>query len=342
MRNFIIYLFLLSGMLPFSAGAEPLALQDKAPARYVVVPGDTLWGISARFLKDPWRWPEIWGMNKAQIRDPQWIYPGDVIVLGIENGKPRLGIESGGTEKKLETVRLTPGIRIRDLGRAIPSIPLSAIGPFLSKMRIVDGKVWDDAPEIVASEGNREIMGTGNFGYVKGLQGDGISWDIYGNPRELKDPASGKTLGLQVDYLGSAKLVRAGKPAKIEVVHSVVEIGTGARLLPAMEPSVTHFVPHAPDGMVRGIIFPQSDGYADIGQNDVVAIDLGKNEGLELGDVLAVYHSEDKGMSGEEGQALPPERIGLVMVFRIYDKVSFALVVSSERTIHAGDTVRTP
>ncbi|HQT27043.1 MAG TPA: LysM domain-containing protein [Burkholderiales bacterium] len=329
-------------MLAFSAGAAPLTLQDKAPSRYVVVPGDTLWGISARFLKDPWRWPEIWGMNREEIKNPELIYPGDVIVLGSENGKPRLRLESGGGAGKLETIRLSPSIQIRDLGRAIPSIPLSSIGPFLSKIRIIDSQTWDSAPDIVASEGNREIIGTGDFGYVSGLEGSGISWDIYGNPRELKDPASGKSLGMEVDYLGSAKLVREGKPAKIEVVRSVIEIGVGDRLLPTMEPSVTHFVPHAPDKMVKGIIFPQDDGYSDIGQNDVVAVDLGKSDGLELGDVLAVYRAGDQAMSGEQQLTLPPERIGLVMVFRIYDRISFALVVRSEHTIHAGDTVRTP
>ena len=347
MRNFIIYLFFLSGLLPSLAHAEVLQLRDKVPTRYVVVRGDTLWGISARFLKNPWKWPEIWGMNKNEIKNPQLIYPGDVIVLENENGNPRLRIESKdqGAEKPqtLETVRLSPGIQIRDLGRAIPSIPLSVIGPFLSRTQIVDEKAWDNAPRLVAGEGERDILGTGDSGYVTGLPENGaISWDIYGGAREITDPNTGDPLGLEVDYLGGAKLVRAGKPAKIAITRSAREIGMDSRLLPTMEQTITHFVPHAPDKLIKGVILPQSGGFSDIGQNDIVAIDKGARDGLELGDVLAVYRAGDSVMSGGGEIALPAERVGLVLVFRIYDKVSFALVVQSQHTIHAADTVRTP
>ncbi len=335
MRNIIISLFFLSSLIPLGSGAEDIRLQDHAPARYIVKRGDTLWGISARFLKDPWKWPQIWGMNREEIKNPQLIYPGDVIVMENENGTTRLRIEQP-QEKSLETVRLEPGIQIKDLGRAIPTIPMSAIGPFLTKTRVMSEAEWNDAPSIVAGTESSDILGEGESGYVSGLKGKAITFSIYGKGRTLVDPETGKSLGMEADYLGEARLVKAGNPAKIEVTRSVKEIDMGARLFPSIEQTVLHYVPHAPDRMISGHILSSYSGM--IGQDDIVAIDLGTNKGIELGDVLAVYRK------GREvnGIKLPPERVGLIMVFRAYDKVAYALVVNSKRAIFNTDTVRTP
>ena len=342
MRKLIIYLFFLSGLVPLGVRAGALQLQDKAPSRYVVVPGDTLWGISARFLKDPWKWPQIWGMNREEIENPHLIYPGDVIVLENDGGNPRLRVESpGGEQGANETVRLEPGVRIRDLGRAIPSIPLSAIGPFLSKTRIVSRKTWNGAPKLISGENGNDILGAGYIGYVSGLSGGAVSWSVYGKGRELTDPVSGKSMGLEADYLGEAKLVKPGNPAKIEITRSAKEIEMGAALLPVVEQTVTHFVPHAPDKPIKGRIL-SSDGKSEIAQNDAVILDLGSRDGVELGNVLAVDRAGTSAMDGGRKIRLPSRRVGLVMIFRVYDTVSYALVVQSERTIHAGDIVRTP
>lgn len=348
MRNFIIYLFFLSGLLPLGVRAETLQLRNDAPARYVVVPGDTLWGISARFLKDPWKWPQIWGMNRSQIENPDRIYPGDAIVVENVGGKPRLKLEKQGGEaeqaasaeekpQERETVRLSPGIQIRDLGRAIANIPLSAIGPFLTKTRIVDSKAWENAPKLIAGQDKSEILGTGEYGYVSSLEGS-VSWDIFGKPTEIEDPDTGKPLGLEVHYLGEAKLVNPGKPARIVILRAYGEVEIGARLVPSLEQTVTHYVPHAPDAVVRGRILSSDGGLTEIGQNDIVLINLGSRDGLELGHVLAVYRAGLK----VGGETLPDERIGLAMIFRIYDGLAYALVVQSLHTIHPGDTVRTP
>ena len=342
MRKLIIYLFFFSGLVPLGVRAEALQLQDKAPSRYVVVPGDTLWEISARFLKDPWKWPQIWGMNREEIENPHLIYPGDVIVLENDDGNPRLRVESqGGEQGARETVRLEPGVQIRDLGRAIPSIPLSAIGPFLSKTRIISREAWNGAPKLIAGENENDVLGEGYIGYVSGLSGSAVSWSVYGKGRELVDPDSGKPLGLEVDYLGEAKLVKSGNPAKIEITRSVKEIGMGAALLPVVEQTITHFVPHAPDKPIKGRIL-SSDGKSVIAQNDAVILDLGSSDGVELGRVLAVDRAGSSAMDGDKKIQLPPRRVGLVMIFRVYDKVSYALVVQSARSIHAGDVVRTP
>ena len=338
MRNFIIYLFCLSGLLPSWSCAETIELQKDAPARYVVVPGDTLWGISAKYLKDPWKWPEIWGMNRNQIRNPQLIYPGDVILLETGGGKPRLKIEG---KEKLQTLRLEPALQIRDLGRAIPSIPISIIGPFLSANQVVDEKTWDSAPELVAGQDESDILGTGQYGYVSGLaEGSAATWDIYGKPRDLVDPDTGKSLGLEVRYLGEARVVRPGSPAKILITRAYSEMDMGSRLLPVFKETITHYVPHSPDRMIKGRILSGSRNALEIGQNDIVSISLGSRDGLELGNVLAVYRPGGSAMDG--GMSLPAEQVGLVLVFRIYEKAAYALVVQSTRSIHALDVVRTP
>ena len=342
MRNIIISLFCLSGLLPSLACAKPVQLRSDVPARYVVVPGDTLWGISARFLKDPWKWPEIWGMNRDEIKNPQLIYPGDVIILENEGGNPRLRIE--GHEEKpenLQTLRLEPGIQIRDLGRAIPSIPISAIGPFLSRTQIVDEKTWDSAPRLVAGQDESDMLGTGEYGYVSGLADSKVlSWDIYGKAKPLVDPESGKSLGLEVRYLGEARILRPGKTAKILITRAYSEVDMGSRLLPVFEQTVTHFVPHSPDRMVKGRILSGERNSSEIAQNDIVSINLGSRDGLELGDVLAVYRPGSSAMNGK--MDLPTERVGLILVFRIYEKAAYALVVQSTHTMHVLDAVKTP
>lgn len=349
MRNIIISLIFFLGLVPLVARAEALQLQEKAPDRYVVVPGDTLWGISGRFLKDPWRWPEIWGMNREEIENPHLIYPGDVIVLENKGGVPRLRIATQGGAgsyqdgQERKTVRLSPRIQSMDLGRAIASIPLSEIGPFLTRTQLVEKADWEAAPQIVAGENSADILGAGEFGYVTGLNASkSVSWDIYAKGREILDPDTRKLLGYEVDYLGEARLLRLGKPSKVEIVRSAREIAIGARLLPVSEPTVTHYVPHAPDRMIKGRIMSSVGNRTEIGQDDIVGLNLGSGDGIELGNVLAVYR---KGKSVESEGAeipLPPERIGLVLVFRTYAKVSYALVVQSSRTIHITDTVQTP
>lgn len=341
MRNIIISLILFLGLAPLRA--EVLQLQVKAPDHYVVVPGDTLWGISARFLKDPWKWPEIWGMNREEIENPHLIYPGDVIVLENNGGVPRLRIggreANGEVNRERETVRLSPGIQSRDLGRAIASIPLTEIGPFLSRTQVVEQKDWETAPQLVAGENDRYILGAGEFGYVADLkESSAVSWDIYKRGRELVDPDTGMPLGIEVDYLGEAKLIKSGSPSKVEITKSVKEIGVGARLLPTVEATLTHFIPHAPEKEIKGRIMSSEGSISEIGQNDIVGINLGGKDGLEMGDVLAVYQSVAR--RGEI--SLPPERVGLVLVFRTYDKFAYALVVQSEHSIHVADTVQTP
>ena len=200
-----------------SVGRRATALNQlapDAPGSYVVVKGDTLWDISGRFLKEPWRWPEIWNMNREQIKNPHWIYPGDVIkLLFDENGNPYLSLANG---ERGENVRLQPRARVDTLATAIPSIPSKVISPFLSLPLVIDEGALANAPRIIATEDGRVVVGAGNSAYAIGLQqSQGIKWQIYRPGKALANSA-GEILGYEANYLGEAKVVRFGETSTIE------------------------------------------------------------------------------------------------------------------------------
>ena len=351
MRRLIISSILVLILSPLPVFAEAPKLQDNVPNRYVVVPGDTLWGIAGRFLKNPWKWPELWGENREEIQNPHLIYPGDVIVLDTSGGTPHLRVLSssqvssdGGAPPNLETVRLSPGIQTRDLGRAIPSIPISAIAPFLNNTRIVEEKSWNEAPKVVSGDNYDYILGAGSSAFVEGLpSGSIVRWDIFRKGRKIFDPDSGKLLGVQVDYCGEGRVTKFDHPSRIDIVKSTREIDVGDRLYPTVDSLITHYIPHSPDTQVKGRILSADGKTTQIGQNDVVLLNIGTQDGIELGDVLAVYRKGKDIMSGRKVDVtLPDDRIGLVLVFRAYEHVSYALVMQSKDTISASDTVKTP
>ncbi|MES2353909.1 MAG: LysM peptidoglycan-binding domain-containing protein [Pseudomonadota bacterium] len=352
LRCAIIPLVLLTSWFSL-AQADELQLAENAPSSYTVVKGDTLWGISGRFLKKPWRWPEIWDMNKAQVKDPHWIYPGEVISLDYVNGKPRLSI--GKKAGRSGTEKLSPHIRESALDKqAIPSIPPSVIGPFLSRPLVIEENGMVNAPVIVASENERVIIGTGSKTYVEGI-GDNQAtlWQIYRPGTALKDPENGEILGYEATYLGEARLTRSGNPATMTIVSSKEEINKGDRLVPATNAAYPSYSPHAPDKMIKGRVMSAPGGVDEIGQNAIVTISKGTRDGVEIGHVLAAYRLgatvkalDDKESKDWFGKArtikLPDEYNGLVFVFRTFEKVSYGLVVQSLSSLHVGDVVQTP
>jgi len=350
-RFSIIPLVLLAGFVSLVA-ADELQLADNAPSRYTVVKGDTLWDISGRFLKKPWRWPEIWNMNREQIKDPHWIYPGDVIVMNMVNGKPQLSIAKGGNQG---TVKLSPQLRSSGLAdRAIPSIPSAVIEPFLTQPLVVDKDGLAKAPAIIAAEADRFIIGAGNKAYVDGLDSTQSNvWQIYRPGPALKDPDSSEVLGYEAIYLGEARVVKGGDPATISIVKSTQEINRGDRLVPANKVTYPSYMPHSPEKNIQGRIISAPMGVAEIGQNSIITINKGARDGIEVGHVLAASRRGDTvkvatdgntGYFGGGGRSvkLPDERNGLVFVFRTFEKVSYALVVQSLTPIHVGDVVQTP
>ncbi len=378
MKNRIISLLLAATALTFTAAASAQAIQGlkpDAPERYTVERGDTLWGISGRYLDKPWDWPQLWNLNRQQIRNPHRIYPGDVLVLDRATGRLRV-----------ETVAMSPRVRIEDLKDAVPTIPPSVIEPFISRPMVITETELDSAPKIIATEESRVVVGAGNIAYVKGLAKEkGDSWHIYRRGDKLVDPDTGALLGYLGLYLGEARVRAFGDISRIEIIKSTQEIYTGDSLVPITnEPPVFAYVPRAPAGKVQGRVMSLNDNLYETGRYSVVSLSRGSKDGLEVGHVLALYRSSNTaryslrtssllgrtGPTGNDGRRpyyeeqlnvrdsplfntqkpindadlakLPDERYGLVMVFRAFERASFALVMQSQLPVAIDDIVTTP
>ena len=323
--------------------AADVVLNPDHPDRYVVVKGDTLWDISAMFLRDPWLWPEVWYVN-PQIANPHLIYPGDILNLVYVDGQPQLRMTRG-----YPTVDLGPQIREQSLADAIPTIPIDAIRPFLTRALVVDANELDSAPYVVASAGEHVITGVSDRVYVRGIDDSEASvYDIFEPGGPYIDPDTNEVLGYEALYVGTGPIEQFGDPSTLFLAETTREIRTGDRLRPAEQASpITHYQPHAPGEDLEGHIISVIDGVTQIGQFNVVAIDLGTREGIEVGHVFRVFskgHVIKDSFSGKRNDTvkLPDEDAGLLMVFRTFDKVSFGLIMKATSAIHINDFVRTP
>ena len=349
----------LAGTAWFALAQGDLQVKDTAPDRYVVQRGDTLWSIATKFLKDQWRWPEIWRMNQEQIRNPHEISPGDVLVLDRSVSPPqlRLGEAGGGAGKapeESESVKLLPRVYTSPLAAgAIPAIPPKAIEPFLTQPLLIEEGGLDRAPRIIATEEDRVNVGQGNVAYVSGFgKATDPVWQIYRTGQPLVDPESSLTLGYEAVFLGTARVTRQGEPATVQIVNSKKEISAGDRLLPAPPTVIPQYVPHAPEAKVSGRIIALYDALftSSGGRDSIISINRGRRHGLEPGNVLAIYRNvviydqQDYLKSRDRSAAiqLPPERYGLVYIFRTFNSVSYALVMESSRPVQGGDIVQNP
>ncbi len=347
MKNFftrVATATLLATSLIVGAVAEELQLRNDHPNEYIVVKGDTLWDISGTFLRNPWMWPEIWHVNQ-QIANPHLIYPGDVIKLIYLDGQPRLTIGRRGG--KLEG-KLSPSVRVVPLGDAIPAIPLDVVDAFLNKNRVVDKDEFDAAPYVVAGQEQRLILANGDKVYVRGELAENIpSYNIYRLGDAYVDPISGELLGHSALDVGSVKV--SGIHAQVStmtVTRTTEEVRIGDRILPDEErPIESTFYPSSPaNENIEGTVIAMDEGLTHAGKMDVIVLNLGSREGLASGDVMAIY-KEGKlikdHISGDKVQ-LPEERVGLAMVFRTFDKLSYALILESERPVNIRDKLYSP
>lgn len=364
----------LAFSLALPVAADTVALREDHPDRHVVVKGDTLWDISARFLNSPWRWPELWYTNDDRIKNPHLIYPGDVIYLVMTPDGPRLA--------RVETVRLSPTVRAEPLDEAIPPIPYAAVKAFLERPRLADANALAQAPRLLGSEDGRGLLSLGDRVHASGLAGDTPRWHIVRLGKPLKDPDSGETLAHEVAYLGEAGTVDAGSPATLAIIQSAREIQAGDRLLPSTTVEQIDFVPHAPGKTVDGRVIAAIGGDQVTGRHATVVVNKGRADGIERGHVLAVSHagktvgraagesrlasfspqsghvdgSRERGhnepylgfnqaeVTGTPAEAtrLPDTRTGLIMVYQVFDRVAYALVMDSYRPIYLHDRVGNP
>ena len=328
-----------------------------APDTYTIKRGDTLWDISKLFLKSPWRWPELWGMNMQDIRNPHLIYPGQLLYLDKSGGSARLRmgqpVGDGGT------VKLSPRVRVEVPGfGAISSIPFNLIEPFLNEAIIFQGDELAAAPRIVATQEGRVLVSKGELAYVRGELGQDRSFRIFREAKALKDPANGQVLGYEAAYVGAADFVRPGESrtgadGKPEIVPSTFtvtsvrqEANVGDRLSPVPPREFSNYAPHSPSGELKGqIVSIYGDGLS-AGQNQIVALNRGATDGMERGHVLALWSAGSRVKDATDPTrptiTLPDERHGLLFVFRVFDRMSYALILNVKDPVKAGDRFTQP
>ncbi len=327
------------------AQTASVPIKENAPDRYIVEKGDTLWGISGKFLKEPWRWPEIWKLNEEQIKNPNRIYPGNVIVLDRSGGEARLRLMG-------DTVKLSPRVRTEMTSSAIPSIPSSIIEPFLAQPLVIEQDGLERAPRVVATEEGRVNIGPGGLAYVGGISDSKVaSWQFYRPGKALVDPETKKILGYEAVFLGTGSVEKSGNPTSVRIVSARQEIGRGDRLIAVGPPQANDYLPRAPKSALSGRVLGVYGGLREAGRNSIITLNRGSRDGVENGHVLALYRlgetveekAPDRG--GEKVISkvkLPDERYGLVFVFRTFEQVSYALVMESSKSVTTNDVVQKP
>jgi hypothetical protein len=358
------------------AGVPLSELAPTAPDNYTVKRGDTLWAISGMFLKSPWRWPELWGMNMQEVRNPHRIYPGQQLYLEKKDGRAILRMRQSAESSMPDgTIRVSPRTRIESLSDlALPTLQAHLIEPFLAEPVIVDEGVLERAPRIVAATDSRVLLTRGDRAYVRGspetpftetTPGRTEDFRVFRSARALRDPVTKAVLGYEATYLGQAQLVRGESiqqvktsgggtvdtpvPATIDIIAAREEMRVGDRLLPEPTRQLVSYVPRAPDQVVQGgtVVSMYGDAVALAGQNQIVVINKGTADGIESGHVLAILKDGarvlDRTRPGQKEQIkLPDERNGLLMVFRPFEKLSYALVLEITDGVQVGDRVVNP
>ncbi len=326
--------------------SQPVPLASGAPEEYVVQDGDTLWDIAATFLRDPWYWPEVWYVN-PQVENPHLIYPGDVLALVMIDGQQRI------TNIRAATYRMSPQARVSPLTESINSIPYEEIDAFLSKGVVLEKDQADQPPYILATRGDHLIASAGNEIYIRGGQpaANGTRYSVVHVADPLIDPDNNDVIGYQGIYVGEGTLSRGGDPATVALTDTNREALMGDRLIPETVDIPLNFFPKAPDIDIDGRIISVVDGVTLIGQYQVVVMNRGARNGLAPGDVLTVFQAgeqvQDRYGSGSfigsgETVTLPDEEAGTIMVFKVYDRIGYGLVMEATSDIHVLDSVRNP
>lgn len=330
--------------LPVSPQQHNVEFKASAPELYTVVPGDTLWDLSNRFLVQPWYWPEIWYLN-PQINNPHLIYPGDEISIFYVGGKPYLTVAGGP-----RVTKLSPKVRGEDINAQVYGIPIPAIQQFIIRPRVVSEETLDSAPYILSSIDERLAFGAGDRVYARGFSSEPHNqYTVFRKGEALRDPISDELLGFEAIIVGDGEIIRSGDPATFDLTQTKREALRGDRLLPLDFGEVdTEFVPHIPPAGTSGHVISLTDGITQVGTFQVITISLGKRNGIEKGHVLNINQAgrviadpfEKPGSLVDVD--LPEESAGRAMVFRTFEKVSYALIMETTKSIQVGDTATSP
>jgi len=333
------------------AANNPILANDY-PERYVVVKGDTLWDISGRFLRDPWRWPEVWQGN-PQVENPDLIFPGDILVLTFINGRPVLRK----LQQESRNERLSPQVRSSSLLNAIPVIDPSAIQAYLRAPLVTDENELATAPYIVDGFDNRLLLGQYSQFYARGFNSESSEesetehefskeYNVFRPGRRFVDPITKERLGWEAVDLGMANFLKEGDPARLVVTEAHEDITIKDRLRPVLEKqALPFFYPHAPSNpAIRGVILPTPNRSTELGALSIIAINLGERESVDEGTVFRIKSQgrvkKDPVTGGK--YTIPEEPVGLAMVFRTFEKVSYAIVTNTERQVEPGDILVSP
>ncbi len=359
----IVCLLIAAGVVSFSARADEVKLRSDAPDRHVVVKGDTLWDISAKFLDDPWKWPQLWGMNKDQIKNPHLIYPGDVVWLDA-SGRLRL-------ERGTPTVKLSPKVKSEPIviqQAGIPSVPYQAIAPLLNRGGVSAPDGLGDAPYVLGASDERLLLGTSDKLYATAGNSYTNNWQIVRVGQPFKDPDSDEILGYELQYVGEAQTLQPGSPQLIRITRATQEALERDRLIPFAGETQVNYVPHAPEKPIVAKVLASLGGVAGAGPFTTVVLNKGIQDGLEQGHVLGVFKAgrglaDPKCLRAEklaflagggldsksdctpkeaDDTALPERRIGVVFVYRVFDRVAYGLVMGTEEPVYVRDVVKNP
>jgi nucleoid-associated protein YgaU len=345
---------LLAGVFAIPAQAHTRCeFRANAPDQHVVVKRDTLWDISGKFLEKPWCWPKVWNMNRDQIKNPHWIYPGQIIYFDRANGRLTLVKPGMGDDG---VTRISPQMRTEGMDAAgIDSIPAHVIEPFLTQPLIVDENTLNTAPTIVSSREGRVSMGKDDIAYVRGNIGADTNFQVFRPGKPLTDPDTGKIAGYEAVYLGTAVLKAAAKPGidvhTFTIMTSKMEMSVGDRMLPTPPMPLRNYVPHEPERNVHARVMSVYSGVTHAGQNQVVSVNRGAVDGLDVGAVLQLYHkghmvkdpnARPKIFGKQETLQLPDEFSGDLFIFRVFNKISYGLIMQVNQPVVVGDVAKSP